>query len=170
MKQDFKDACRSNAGMILSWVAVILWMALIFFLSSQAAEQSAQLSNGITEAIIRIIEKLAPNIKPDIGGISYFIRKNAHFTAYMVLGILASNALGRSRTSRRTEMNNNIFAFLICVVYAISDEVHQLFVPGRAGQVTDVLIDSAGALIGIAVFFIIRKLCSRKRGLSGKDI
>lgn len=167
MKQDTKNTCRNNVGMILSWGAVILWMALIFILSSQAAEQSAQLSNGITEVIIRIIEKLAPNIKPDIGGISYFVRKNAHFIAYMVLGILASNALGKRRPSRRPGRNSGIYAFLVCVIYAISDEVHQLFVPGRAGQAMDVLIDSAGALVGIVVFFIFRKLCSRRRGLFG---
>lgn len=162
MKQDTKDICRNNAGMILPWVAVILWMSLIFYLSSQAAEQSAQLSNGITEAIIRIIEKIAPNIKPDIGGISYFIRKNAHFTAYMVLGILASNALVRHRPGRGTGRYNSIFAFLLCVAYAISDEMHQLFVPGRAGQAMDVLIDSAGALFGIGMFFVFRKLCRRR--------
>jgi len=56
-----------------------------------------------------------------------------------------------------------LFAFLICVIYAISDEIHQLFVPGRTGQLKDVIIDSSGSFVGIAIVIIVIKLLEMKR-------
>ncbi len=141
---------------ILYWAAVILWMALIFFLSSQVAEQSNQLSTGITEAIVNTIEKIIPDSEYAVEGLNHIVRKNAHFIAYLVLGALTVNAL---RSSGVHGYKGIIAALIICVIYAASDEIHQLFVPGRGGQVTDVLIDSAGALIGSGIIGI---LC-RKR-------
>lgn len=133
---------------IISWAAVIIWMVLIFNLSSQVAEQSNQLSTGITEAIVKTIEKIAPNVEFDISGFNHIVRKNAHFFAYLVLGILVLNAF------RRNEIygyKNVILAIIVCILYAASDETHQLFVPGRGGQVRDVIIDSTGAGVGIVI-------------------
>jgi len=149
------DAGKSRAAAILSWAAVVLWMLLIFYLSSQVAEQSNQLSTGITQAIMKLLGKLAPGLEPDLNSFNYFVRKNAHFTAYLLLGVLSSNAVGRNRPHC---LRNALFALLICVLYAVSDEVHQLFVPGRGGQITDVLIDSAGATVGIGLYSIVVKL------------
>jgi VanZ family protein len=56
-----------------------------------------------------------------------------------------------------------VLALLICVLYAISDEVHQLFVPGRGGQVKDIIIDSAGATVGIGVYLLISRVVKRRR-------
>lgn len=161
-----KDAVKDTAGVagkgriavILSWAAVILWMLFIFYLSSQVAEQSNQLSTGITQAIMKLLGKLAPGIEPDLNSFNYFVRKNAHFMAYLLLGLLSYNAMGKSRLH---SLRSALFALLICVLYAISDEVHQLFVPGRGGQVTDVLIDSAGAMVGIGLYFIVMRLRHR---------
>ena len=146
---------KGHAVAILSWMAVILWMLFIFYLSAQPAEQSNQLSSGITQAIIKLLGKLVPGIEADLNSFSYFVRKNAHFVAYLVLGLLSSNALGKSKPY---SLRSSLLILLICVMYAISDEVHQLFVPGRSGQVTDVLIDSAGAIAGIGLYFIVMKL------------
>jgi VanZ family protein len=139
----------------LSWTTVMLWMALIFYLSHQPATESNELSRGITEAIVKKVEKIAPNAEFDIRSFNHIIRKNAHFFAYLVLGILVINALRRSGVSGYRGMR---LALLICVLYAISDEVHQLFVPGRGAKVKDVLIDSAGASVGIGVYLVIGKL------------
>lgn len=152
------DAGKGRIAVILSWTAVILWMLFIFYLSSQVAEQSNQLSTGITQAIMKLLGKLAPGIEPDLNSFNYFVRKNAHFIAYLVLGLLSSNAIGRSRPHN---LRNALFALLLCVLYAISDEVHQLFVPGRGGQAMDVLIDSAGAVVGIGLYYIVMKLSHR---------
>lgn len=144
---------------ILSWTAVILWMALIFNLSSQVAEQSRQLSTGITEFIIQTIEKINPNADFNINSFSHIVRKNAHFFAYLILGVLVLNALRRCGVSGYKSL---ALALGICILYAISDEVHQLFVPGRGGQVRDVILDSAGAAVGI-VPFTTRILSKRRK-------
>lgn len=131
---------------ILPWTLVILWMALIFYLSHQPATKSNGLSTGITEKIVEIVEKVASNIKFDIGRFNHIIRKNAHFFAYLVLGTLVANGL---RSVGLIGYKAIGFALLIYMFYAISDEIHQLFIPGRGGQVKDVIIDSAGAVVGI---------------------
>lgn len=78
------------------------------------------------------------------------IRKNAHFFIYLILGILVDNGL---RSRGRMGYKRIGLAIIICTIYAISDEIHQLFIPGRAGQVKDVFIDSMGALAGICLRF-----------------
>jgi VanZ family protein len=134
---------------ILSWAAVLLWIALIFNLSSQVADRSNQLSTGITEVIVKTVEKVAPIAKFDIESFNHIIRKNAHFFAYLVLGVLVMNAIRRSGVHGYRSV---LITLGICVLYAISDELHQLFVLGRGGQVKDVIIDSAGASVGIGVY------------------
>jgi len=145
---------------ILSWTAVILWMVLIFNLSSQVAEQSNELSTGITEVIVKTVEKVAPQAKFDVTSFNNILRKNAHFFAYLVLGILVLNALRRSGV---TGTRSIALALGICVLYALSDEVHQLFVPGRGGQVTDVFIDSAGASVGVGLYWAAGKVAKKNR-------
>jgi VanZ family protein len=83
------------------------------------------------------------------------LRKNAHYFAYLVLGILVINAL---RISGVKGWRVCVLALGICVLYAVSDEVHQLFVPGRGGQVRDVLIDSAGATVGLGLYQVFGRI------------
>lgn len=144
----------------IAWALVILWMAIIFMLSHQPASVSSSLSNGITETIIKAIEKVMPGADFDIRDFHYIVRKNAHFIAYFVLGALTVNAL---RKSGIHGFRNLAFSFCVCVLYAISDEMHQLFIPGRSGEARDVLIDSAGACVGIGVFSLLTKFCSKKK-------
>jgi VanZ family protein len=77
-----------------------------------------------------------------------------------MLGILVVNALTASGVKG---FKGIVIAFLICVLYAVSDEVHQLYVPGRGCQITDVLIDSGGALAGISLFTVLRRIFIRWR-------
>ena len=138
---------------IFPWIFVILWMALIFYLSHQPATESNGLSTGITEKIIEMVEKIAPAININLGRLNHIVRKNAHFFAYLILGILVTNGL---RNNEIIGFKGFRLALLICVLYAISDEVHQLFVPGRGGQVRDVVLDSIGAIVGIISMIILR--------------
>nr|WP_010200030.1 VanZ family protein [Bacillus sp. m3-13] len=80
---------------VISWGLVAGWMALIFFLSAQQGEQSADLSGGITELVNQIVEQVAPEAEFKMDEISFFVRKNAHFFAYMLLAILTLNAVRR---------------------------------------------------------------------------
>ena len=136
-----------------SWIFVFLWMALIFILSHQSAAESSQLSTGLTEVIINTIEKAIPTVDFDIGSLDHVIRKSAHFFAYLIMGILVINALKKSAVCGISSVG---ISLLICVIYAILDEFHQLFVIGRDGRFKDVLIDSAGSLFGIAIFLFYR--------------
>jgi len=146
---------KKKLAVIISWSLVALWMILIFYLSSQVASESDKLSLGFTQVIVNIINGIFPGL--DLGNIisNHLIRKSAHFFAYLILGLLVVNALDRSGFKGAKKA---IFALAICVLYAISDEVHQLFVPGRSGQVKDVLIDSAGAVVGLGFYLFICKL------------
>jgi len=137
------------------WTAVILWMALIFNLSNQPAVESKKLSTDVTKVIAEKVEKVAPNKEFNISDFNHIVRKNAHFFVYLVLGLLVMNALKRSGLYGYRCIG---IAILLCVLYAISDEVHQLFVPGRGPHVKDVLIDSAGASVGIAIYFFIGRI------------
>lgn len=134
---------------LLAWTAVVLWMAVIFHLSAQVADVSNQLSEGLTEVIVETVERVVPSADIAAESLNHIVRKHAHFFAYLVLGVLTINAL---RTSGVKGTWGVAVALLICVVYAVSDEVHQLFVPGRGGQVTDVIIDSAGATVGLCIY------------------
>lgn len=140
---------------ILSWIAALLWMALIFYLSHQPATTSNALSTGITEVLVKTVERVAPNANIDIQSFNNIVRKNAHFLAYLALGVLVINALRRSGVN---EYRSVVLALGICVLFAISDEVHQLFVPGRGGQVSDVLIDSAGASVGMGIYLLVSRV------------
>lgn len=150
---------------ILLWMSVIIWMGLIFKLSSQPAVQSGKLSGKVTNINIEAIEKVKPNTKFNIAEFNHMVRKNAHFFIYLVLGVLVINVL---RINGVRGYRCVIFALFICILYASSDEVHQIFVPGRSAQVKDVFIDGAGAGVGILVYLIISKFraSSSQRGMT----
>lgn len=123
-------------------------MLLIFRLSSQGADESNGLSLGIAGTLINFINNVFHMDFPVSGSLNHIVRKTAHFTAYLILGILSSNAL---RTSGVRGWKRLCISLALCVVYAASDEVHQVFVSGRSGQPADVLIDSSGAVVGAAL-------------------
>ena len=131
-------------------------MTLIFYLSHQPATESNKLSISITEKIAGIVEKTDPNIdETNIRKFNRIIRKNAHFFAYLVLGILTFNGL---KDSGIAGGRGFILALIVCILYAISDEIHQLFIPGRSGQVTDVVIDGMGSLVGVILYQMNNKI------------
>nr|WP_330375346.1 VanZ family protein [Inediibacterium massiliense] len=150
---------KKQIGMMILWILVIFWMAVIFNLSSQVSHESNKLSKEVTKVIVKTVEKVAPKTDFNMSKLNHIVRKNAHFFAYLILGILVINAL-RSSGYRKFG-----WALLICVVYAISDEVHQMFVPGRGPGIKDVCIDSAGATVGIGIALLLINILNRfKRG------
>lgn len=135
---------------VIYWLPAALWMGLIFFLSSQPAISSNSLSKDLTKLIIEILGKILPidieisTVDAYISQLNHFVRKFAHFFAYMILGILVTNGFKKNGSKKVF-----LFSFAICVIYAVSDELHQLFVPGRGCELKDIIIDSAGSLSGI---------------------
>jgi VanZ family protein len=98
-------------------------MSLIFYLSNQPADESSELSLGFTEIIIETVEKIAPNAALNISDFHNNIRKNAHFFIYLILGVLVINAMRRSNITLK---RSAVAALFICILYAISDEIHQI--------------------------------------------
>ena len=132
---------RSLATFFKTWYPSIIMMIIIFMFSSAKAVDS-DVQSGL---IVNALELLFP----DLQGVDFLVnivRKTAHFSEYMLLGILTARALKLT--------NKNIWIALpICIIYATSDEIHQYFVPGRSMQFTDVLIDSAGSAFGIILYW-----------------
>lgn len=146
---------------MLSLIPALAMMVIIFLFSAKTAVESNGSSSLIANQVLTTIEHVSDAI--DINNrnvvlerINYIIRKTAHMTEYGVLAIL----LGfHFLTVRVTKKQFFILNISICILYAMSDEFHQLFVDGRSGQVSDVLIDSIGIIIGTSLLF----LFTRKR-------
>ena len=147
---------------IIYFILIILWMSFIFCLSNQPASDSTELSDGfISNTIGRIYKVFDSDISSDeLSEIkikyTHPVRKMAHFTIYMILGILVTLLVGEYNVSFYRCL---FISLLVCLLYSISDEMHQLFVMGRSGEIKDVLIDTSGSFIGIFVF---NKLFRRK--------
>lgn len=144
----------------LSWAIVLVWGAIIFYLSHEPATSSRELSTGMTDTMVTFIERAVPASEIDTGVFHHLLRKSAHFFAYSILGIFVFLAL---RLSGARGYRLVFIALFLCIVFAISDEVHQLFVPGRSGEIRDVLIDGTGSFVGIGAALIVEKVLSRKR-------
>ncbi len=138
---------------------IILWMLTVFGFSNQDGEQSSNLSREIASKIVKTEEQI------DI--IEPYIRKLAHLSEYALGGMLF---LAMALTFQISDKKRMLYSFLIGIEYAIIDEVHQLFIDGRAGKVTDVLIDSVGVTLGICalmfVYILMKKIrAKRKEGV-----
>jgi len=148
MKKEYKKYYR--------WFPAILWMGFIFFLSHQEAGSSSQLSSGITRMLFNIINSVLPWLDLELDFFHFIVRKGAHFTAYLILGLLLAHAV------KPDDRKSYYSVLLLCVLYAMSDEFHQTFISGRSGELRDVLIDSTGSLTGI-LLYIGANLISVKR-------
>lgn len=140
---------------IVSWIAAILWMATIFLLSHQPANDSSKLSLGVLDFFMQSLSAMMPQVEMHADLLHTVVRKGAHFGAYFILGILILHGL---RQVGGKGVKSAVLALCLCFLYAITDEIHQLFIPGRSGQFTDVLIDTAGAATGIGIFSLVLHL------------
>jgi VanZ family protein len=129
--------------------AVLVWMVVIIGFSNQQASDSNALSSGLSDAIATTIRVMLPGLELDAGELNHVVRKLAHALIYLVLGMLVLGTLTKLgvRGGRGVAIT-----LLVCVLFAVSDELHQLFVSGRSGQASDVIIDSIGASIGILLY------------------
>ena len=149
---------------IISAIVTILIMILIFGFSSQNREESATVSRGLTQYIADIISyilKLTENQKLDlISNIHGLIRKIAHFIIYTSLGI-SSTAFFISYLYKKRKSITLITSVGFCCFYAITDEIHQIFVDGRAFQLSDLAVDLGGVVLGTIVFTMLISLINK---------
>jgi VanZ family protein len=87
-----------------------------------------------------------PDLGTGLGGLDLVLRKTAHAAEFAVLGLLLARAIG-----------HELPALVLGIAYAVTDEVHQAFVPGRQGSVWDVLLDSVGVALGVLLLRRLRK-------------
>ncbi len=151
----------------LPWLlATVLMVALIWGNSLVPGEGSSGISLMVVDAVRSFLDSLGLS---SAWVTNFLVRKTAHFTEYMVLGMLATRAIDHDY---RAERGSLIAVCLTLVLVPSIDETIQLFVAGRAGQVTDVLLDCCGAATGVLIsYFAFRRLArwaaSRRRDDGG---
>lgn len=145
---------------IITLVLIILWMILAFNLSNQVAQNSSELSGGLTRKILEVLHMLDGKTIEQQETIETIIRKLAHFFLYALGGILI---LLHINLYKITDKRKVIISWILGTTYAITDEIHQLFVPGRSGEIRDVFIDSLGVITGIIIIRLILKMIKRGR-------
>lgn len=154
---------------IVSSILLIVWMSVIFIMSAQPANESSKVSGGFVCKIIDVLfsdfENFSAERQSNITHtITFLVRKTAHFLEYFILGILSATT---AFTYKQNKFYFKIFgAILFSILYAVSDEVHQYFVPGRACRLLDIGIDSAGSIC--AVLLVIFIISAKNRHKSGE--
>ena len=137
---------------IISFIVLILWMIVIFSFSSADANKSTGTSDKVITTMIEIKDKITNNETPNsekeiiVKNSSFYIRKIAHITEYLILGFLMFNLL------KQYSVTNIYYAIGLSILYSCTDEFHQLFISGRSGSIRDILIDSIGILIGTYLY------------------
>ena len=140
---------------------IIMLYALIFQQSGMSAEVSGDVSRSVVESMVLMLEDtfsidLPFNDSPEqIERLNHFVRKSGHFFVYALMGLLVhSLALVWEQRGK----GGLIVSWLVVIVMAAADEWHQYFIPGRSAQVSDVLLDAAGAIFGMLVLRLIHGL------------
>lgn len=177
---------------IILGILIIIWMITIFLFSNQDGMESENTSDIITNRLVN--ETIENNIEIEEnvdntnneninnsvnvakynyefemykGEVRLVVRKSAHFIIYLVGGILLFNFF---RTYNISLRNQIIYAILGIILYASSDEFHQLFVNGRTARVEDVLLDTLGAIVGILLNLICLKIVYKIKNKKDKSI
>ena len=156
----------------LTLIPVLLTMVMIFCFSAQDGGESGALSGGV---VAWLVERVVPGFsglplsqkETILSTVGFVVRKTAHFSEYALLGfflMLHVRQIGKKMLVK----GPYLWAWAVGTLYAISDELHQMFVPGRGPAVRDVCIDSAGVAAGVAILCLIFQIhtCnSRQRKL-----
>lgn len=156
---------KNKTKRIIFGILILINCITIFYFSHQVADDSSKQSSRVVELISNILPFInnmeEPNktiLKEQI--LTPIVRKTAHFSIYAMLGIFTTNFV--LTLENKKTYKTIIFSLMFCFLYAVTDEIHQRFIPGRYGAITDVLIDTSGALTGIlitlAITTIIRKI------------
>lgn len=145
-------------------LATIAIMISIFCFSHQNAEESTKTSDTIVDKIVN--EKTYdPSCGKSIETVKKEteskVRNAAHFSLFALLGFFA---LMTSFYSDKLHKDWILFTVSLgfCIIYAVSDELHQLSIDGRACEFTDILMDSAGSLTGILIAFLVQKIKNKR--------
>lgn len=140
---------QSTRFVAVSWVAVAVWACFIFFMSSNTSTGLNE-GLGIFSSIYRAMQDVQASI---LGPDADVLSSIAHFCEYTVFGALLANALRCHMPLRRA----CLVAIACASLYGVSDEFHQLFVPGRMCDPVDWMVDTAGATFGSGIFYAVQR-------------
>ena len=136
---------------------ILIWMGFIFYLSHQPSSVSANQSGEFITMILNtpIIGSMLDSILTSSIG-EFIIRKSAHMFLYFVLAILTFTYIISIKNNRDSKyiLKSIIITLSLVFLYACSDEMHQLFIPGRSGEFRDVIVDTTGGAIGTILISI----------------
>lgn len=153
---------------VIAFILLIILYLMIFFLSSEDADRSSDISTRVTKALLQFYYRIKGGSgNQQIAGYAVssaegFIRKLAHFTEYACVGFLSYSIVV---IWFGTIWKGRLLVVLQLLLSAGADELHQYFVPGRNAAVKDVLIDTAGGIAGMLVILagvFIWKLLGRR--------
>lgn len=139
-------------------IAIGIWICFIFYNSLQNADSSSQSSGWALNLVLNIFSKL--NISVDPITTHLFIRKFAHIFEYFVLAILFTLYFSLLNMS---DMYRLIYSISLPGIVAIIDEIIQSYVPGRAGLMSDVLIDMIGVVLGVGLVILIIRIKTKRQ-------
>lgn len=147
-------------------ILLIAWMGVIFAFSAQTADKSSKTSSRVVEKVVSVVypdyDKLDISKKQEV--VKHFsipIRKAAHFFEFSVLGALFCCFI--STLDGYIKKHRLAFSLLFSALYAVSDELHQYFISGRACRITDIIIDTCGALFAVMICYVIYLIRRRKK-------
>ena len=161
---------KKKVAIALSWLLVFLWMGFIFFMSAQDSTNSSAYSRPIAESVVKFQVKY--HITQDHGytALQYLnevestVRKIAHSTIFFILSVLVSMSLLLSDIKRSRVL---FISIALSLLYAFIDEFHQFFVPGRASEMADILLDMLGILLGtvltLTIASVVIKIRTKRR-------
>ena len=142
-------------------IIAIICCIIIFSFSAVPATASTKQSKGLTYNVIKLLNgnkltekelvKLTKRVNP-------VIRKIAHFSIYMILAIFTYMFIEelniKSKSEKERLRKNILYTCIFCIIYAVFDEIHQIYVPGRTGKAIDVIIDTLGSCMGIVILLL----------------
>jgi VanZ family protein len=146
--------------------AAFLWIAVIYYKSSQTYQQQTLQPLLSREFSASALSKWLPHIsflydgtrvtwEEPYGMLEFFIRKAGHVSEFTILALLVGYAL-LAKPMKRSKVL--VYTTLFSILYAASDEWHQTFVPGRTGHAIDVAVDTTGILLAVGWFLLTAKL------------
>ena len=142
--------------LLIYGLLTLAMMILIFKLSAQDGTESGSLSEWLLESAFgRFLLKILPPLTGK--GDALDIRKYAHMAEFALLAMPASLFFRELLSERRLKCGT-VFSLIFCFLYACTDEIHQTVVPGRVGQFSDVLVDFAGAAVGVGILYLVTGL------------
>lgn len=149
---------KENFKQIIYLALIIIWMLTIFLFSNENGDDSQKTSRSITEKIVKVLT-YNQNITQEqelalMENTDYIVRKFAHFSIYVLGGILIYNYINTLNLKANRKI---IVSIIIGVLYASFDELHQYFVADRSAQMLDVCIDSLGVITGVIFIYLIKR-------------